>query len=236
MILLITGASRGIGAALAETASSAGHTVLLVSRNSTRLARVAGKCNELAGRELAHAIPFDLTELGHLQDEFTSLVEGIAGRVDAIVNNAGQLINKPFVQFPPGDAREVFETNFFAPAFLIRTCLPLMAGSDLKHVVNITSMGGYQGSAKYPGLSYYSASKAALGSLTECLAQELKDQGVKVNALAIGSVQTEMLAEAFPGLRAPLEPSQMAEFLLWFTLEGGMYFNGKVLPVSSSTP
>jgi 3-oxoacyl-[acyl-carrier protein] reductase len=236
MNLLITGASKGIGAALAESASAAGHTVLLVSRNSTRLELVAGNCNRMAGMELAHAIPFDLTDLSDLQDEFTTRIEAITGRLDAIVNNAGQLINKSFLQVTPREARGIFDTNFFAPAFLIRACLPLMAGSELKHVVNITSMAGYQGSAKFAGLSYYSASKAALGSLTECLAQELKVQEVKVNALAIGSVQTEMLAEAFPGLRAPLVPSQMAEYLLWFTLEGSKYFNGKVLPVSRSTP
>ncbi len=111
-----------------------------------------------------------------------------------------------------------------------------MEGSGLKHVVNVTSMAGYQGSSKFNGLSYYSASKAALGSLTECLAEELKDESIKVNALAIGAVQTEMLEEAFPGFKAPLQPSQMAEFMKWFTLEGPVFFNGKVLPVSLSTP
>ena len=117
-----------------------------------------------------------------------------------------------------------------------RILLPMMEGSRLKHVVNITSMGGFQGSAKFGGLSFYSASKAALGNLTECLAEELGEEGFRVNALALGSVQTEMLAEAFPGYKAPLNPGQMAGFIEWFTLEGAVYFNGKILPVSVSTP
>ena len=97
-------------------------------------------------------------------------------------------------------------------------------------------MAGFQGSSKFSGLSYYSASKAALASLTECLAEELKEVGIRVNALAIGAVQTEMLAEAFPGYEAPLDPPAMAEFMKWFTLEGATYFNGKILPVSLATP
>ena len=130
----------------------------------------------------------------------------------------------------------MFEVNLFVPAQLIRICLPFMADSSLKHVVNVTSMAGFQGSGKFSGLSYYSASKAALASLTECLAEELNEEGIRVNALAIGAVQTEMLAEAFPGYNAPLDPPHMAEFMKWFALEGSGYFNGKILPVSLSTP
>ena len=97
----------------------------------------------------------------------------------------------------------MMETNFFGPASIIRIVKPLMpAGS---HIVNISSMGGFQGSAKFNGLSYYSASKAAIACLSECLAEEFKDSGVSVNCLALGAVQTEMLREAFPGYKAPVE-------------------------------
>ena len=236
MVILITGASRGIGASLARSLTDAGHTVLMVSRNRTRLEKVMEQCNQAAGAHLAHAIPFDLTDLTDLEDEFVSQLSGVSRTLDALVNNAGQLIRKPFAGTSAGEARTLFEANFFAPAQLIRICLPMMEQSELKHIVNITSMAGYQGASKFSGLSYYSASKAALGSLTECLAEELKEEGFKVNALAIGSVQTEMLAQAFPGLKAPLEPAQMAEYIKWFILEGCHYFNGKVLPVSLSTP
>ena len=236
MVILITGASKGIGAALAQSLTESDHKVLLVSRNLTGLNKVAEACNQKAGNTLAHAIPFDLSDLTDLEAEFVSRIKTHTNTIDALVNNAGQLIRKPFEQVRIQDARNMFEVNLFVPAQLIRICLPFMSESKLKHVVNVTSMAGFQGSAKFSGLSYYSASKAALGSLTECLAVELKEESVKVNALAIGSVQTEMLAEAFPGYKAPLEPSQMAEFMKWFTLEGARYFNGKILPVSLSTP
>ncbi len=236
MVIIITGASRGIGKALALTLTESGHTALLVSRNRPALEQVASGCNQKAEQTVAHAVPFDLTDLGDLEEEFTSRIKGITPVVDALVNNAGQLIYKPFDQVSSSEAKGLFDANFFAPSALIRICLPLMKNSGLKHVVNITSMGGFQGSTKFSGLSYYSASKAAMGSLTECLAEELKDENVKVNALALGAVQTEMLAEAFPGFQAPLDPSQMAGFIKWFVLEGGGFFNGKVLPVSLSTP
>jgi short-subunit dehydrogenase len=236
MVILLTGASRGIGAALAKEFTNKGHTVLLVSRNQTRLEQVAGDCNREAGKELAYAIPFDLADLSDLEDEFVSVVTGHSPGIDALFNNAGQLIREPFAEVDIREARRLFETNFFAPAQLIRICLPLMANSSLKHVVNVTSMAGFQGSSKFAGLSYYSASKAALGTLTECLASELNEEGVKVNGLALGAVQTEMLAEAFPGYQAPIEPGQMAEFMSWFTLEGAQFFNGKILPVTVATP
>ena len=236
MVIMITGASRGIGASLAHSLTADGHTVILVSRNRTGLEKEAALCNEAAGAQLAHIYPFDLTDLADLEEEFVSGIKGISGTLDALVNNAGKLIRKPFSETTTEEARALFDANFFVPSALTRICLPLMKESSLKHVVNISSMGGFQGSAKFPGLSYYSASKAALGNLTECLAEELKEDGVKVNALALGAVQTEMLEEAFPGYRAPLDPAQMAEFIRWFVLEGGCFFNGKILPVSLSTP
>lgn len=236
MVILITGAGRGIGASLARVMTGEGHTVLMVSRNKVNLEKVMEECNVAAGEPLAHIIPFDLTELADLAEEFLSRVRGVSETLDAIVNNAGQLIRKPFEATELADARALFEANFFAPAQLLRICLPLMEQSDMKHIVNITSMAGFQGASKFAGLSYYSASKAALGSLTECLAEELKEDGFIVNALAIGSVQTEMLDQAFPGLKAPMGPAQMAEFMKWFVLEGCRYFRGKILPVSLSTP
>ncbi len=236
MVILITGASRGIGAALAESFAQSGHKVLLVARNRTALARVVERCNEHEGDGHAYAIPFDLTDLTNLENEFISLIRSHSDTIDALFNNAGQLIRKPFSEVNVKDARNLFDVNFFVPAQLIRICTPLMASSPLKHVVNVTSMAGFQGSSKFAGLSYYSASKAALGSLTECLADELKEEGIKVNALSLGAVQTEMLAEAFPGYEAPLDPAGMAEFMKWFTLEGAKFFNGKILPVSLATP
>jgi len=97
-------------------------------------------------------------------------------------------------------------------------------------------MGGFQGSVKFPGLALYSASKGALSTLTEVLAAELSARKIAVNCLAIGSVQTPMLQEAFPGYKAPVTPESMAQLISWFALNANNWLNGKVIPVSLSTP
>jgi NAD(P)-dependent dehydrogenase (short-subunit alcohol dehydrogenase family) len=117
---------------------------------------------------------------------------------------------------------------------MIKLCLPLMHKNA--HIVNIGSMGGIQGSVKFPGLSVYSASKGALAILTECLAEELKNKHISINCLALGAVQTEMFNAAFPGAKAVNSSEQMADFIVDFALKGNNLFNGKILPVSVSTP
>jgi NAD(P)-dependent dehydrogenase (short-subunit alcohol dehydrogenase family) len=97
-------------------------------------------------------------------------------------------------------------------------------------------MGGVQGSVKFPGLSAYSSSKGAIITLTELLAEEYKETGPSFNVLALGSVQTEMLEEAFPGFKAPLSATEMAQYIMDFSLTGNKFYNGKILQVSSTTP
>ena len=144
------------------------------------------------------------------------------------------MLEKPFSQTSQTDFENIYKVNVFGVANLTRIVLPyLQKGS---HVVSISSMGGIQGSMKFAGLSAYSSSKGALITLSELLAEEYKEQGIAFNVLALGSVQTEMLAEAFPGYQAPLSASQMADYIFNFALTGNQYFNGKILQVSSSTP
>ena len=100
----------------------------------------------------------------------------------------------------------------------------------------ISSMGGIQGSAKFPGLAAYSSSKGAVITLTELLAEEYKETGPAFNALALGAVQTEMLEAAFPGYQAPVSAAEMAKYIGDFALTGHHYYNGKVLQVSKTTP
>jgi short-subunit dehydrogenase len=114
--------------------------------------------------------------------------------------------------------------------------MPLMGVNGTTHVVNISSMGGFQGSLKFSGLAYYSASKAALACLTECLSEEFKDTQIAFNCLTLGSVQTEMLEEAFPGYKAQLQPEEMAEFIGHFALTAHKHMRGKVVPVSLANP
>lgn len=228
MNIIITGASRGIGRDLAiQLAQNTGHQILVLSRNEAKLKELSDQFDNVAHLKY---------DLGHPDPD--SLKEAVAqwSQLDLLINNAGLLVKKPFDQLKRSDWQRSFDVNFFGPVELIHLCLPLLRKANNAHVLNITSMGGFQGSSKFPGLAAYSASKAALGNLTECLAEELKEEGISVNALALGAVQTEMLAEAFPGFEPPMKSMQMARFIADFALNGGQFFNGKVLPVSTSTP
>ena len=155
-------------------------------------------------------------------------------QVDVIIHNAGRLINKPFSETTTADFLAVYQVNVFAVAELTRLLVPFLNTGS--HVVSVSSMGGIQGSMKFPGLAAYSSSKGAVITLTELLAEEYKEQGIAFNTLALGAVQTEMLAEAFPGFKAPTTAEEMASYIANFAVTGHQFYNGKVLQVSSSTP
>ncbi len=221
--LLVTGASRGVGFAICKKATANGHRAIALSRN----------ISPLKGIPNVHPFSVDLS----IESEVVDFVKEISTSfksIDVLINNAGSLINKPFLEISSSDFEAVFKVNIFAVATLTRLILPMMNAKG--HVLNITSIGGVQGSAKFPGLSAYSSSKGALVILTELLAEEFKDSGPSFNALALGAVQTEMLEEAFPGYKAPVSAAQMAEYIIDFALKGHQFYNGKVLPISSSTP
>jgi len=154
--------------------------------------------------------------------------------VDVLIHNAGKLVNKPFTETTTNNFLEVYKVNVFAIAELTKIMLPYLKKGS--HVIAISSMGGIQGSMKFPGLAAYSSSKGAIITLFELLAEEYKEQGVAFNTLALGAVQTEMLAEAFPDYEAPTTAVEMANYIASFALTGNQFYNGKVLQVSSSTP
>jgi len=235
MNVLITGASRGIGFEAAKALCGMGHTVLAVSRDLEGLRRLELDVQSADHRAQLHALPFSITD-EDLEKELLPRVRHLAPELHVLVNNAGALLNKPFADITAGELELVYKVNVFAPFRLAQAVLPLMGGRAGAHIVNIGSMGGVQGSAKFPGLSAYSSSKAALANLSELLAEELKDRKIAVNCLALGAAQTEMLKEAFPGYEAPLTAEEMGSFVAWFAANGQRYFNGKILPVALSTP
>ena len=167
-------------------------------------------------------------------DKFSSEVKNDGVKVDALINNAGAFLNKPFEKISKKEFEYIFQVNVFGLSSITRKVLPIIDSKG--HIVNITSMGGINGAAKFTGLSAYSSSKGAVNILTELLAEEYKEKGPSFNALAFGAVQTEMLEEAFPGLKAPISAKEIADFILDFSLQGQKYFNGKIIPVSSTTP
>ena len=227
MNVIITGASRGIGFELIQQFLKNDASVFCLTRNTEPL-------KPLANTKL-HVHATDLSSVESMNEAITFIKQKV-NAVDVVVHNAGSLVNKPYETISYNELERVYKVNVFAPYYLTQQLLPLLGKEKKAHIVNISSMGGFQGSAKFAGLTAYSSSKAAIASLTECLAEELKEKNISVNCLALGAVQTEMLAEAFPGYMAPLSPKQMAEYIFDFSLKGHQYYNGKILPVSSSTP
>ena len=223
--IIITGTSRGIGYELAKQFADEGHNVLALSRNEKPI-KALKNAN-------IFTFPFDIS----VDEDFQKVNAFIAEnwkKVDILINNAGALVNKPFEKTSIEEFKKVYNVNVFGVAQLIKCVLPFMTTGS--HVVNVSSMGGIQGSAKFAGLSAYSSSKGAIITLNELLAEEYKDKGIAFNTLALGAVQTEMLEEAFPGYTAPVSASQMAAYITDFSLLGNQFYNGKVLPVSASTP
>jgi NAD(P)-dependent dehydrogenase (short-subunit alcohol dehydrogenase family) len=223
--LLITGASRGIGRETARQLAAAGHHVTAIARTEAPLLSLHA--------EFPHhitALPVDLAKPKSLE----KLARTLEKPLDGMIHNAGKLINKPFAQLTDDDWNDLWDVNVLGIVRLTRALLPFL--SKNAHLVLISSMGGFQGASKYPGLSAYATTKGAVSTLAECLAVELASHHVKSNALCLGAVQTEMLAEAFPGYQAPVKPEQMARIIADFALHGHEVFNGKIIPVALSNP
>jgi NAD(P)-dependent dehydrogenase (short-subunit alcohol dehydrogenase family) len=222
--VIITGTSRGIGLELALLFAYQGHQVAAISR------KVAP---QLLGNPNIICLSVDISSEKQLQ-EVAAFLETTWKKVDVVIHNAGMLLNKPFLEITPNDFEKVYQVNVFGVVHLTQICIPYLHSGS--HVVSISSMGGIQGSMKFPGLAAYSSSKGALITLSELLAEEYKEQGIAFNVLALGAVQTEMLQEAFPGYNAPTTAIEMADYIMNFALTGNKYYNGKVLQVSSTTP
>ena len=223
--VIITGTSRGIGFELAQLFAKNGYNVLALSRNSKPL--------KILNLKNITTISIDLSKENELE-KVTTFISSNWKTVDILINNAGKLINKPFKELTPSDFLEVYNVNIFSVAELTRQLIPFLKKGS--HVVNISSIGGIQGSLKFSGLAAYSSSKGALITLTELLAEEYKEQQISFNVLALGAVQTEMLEEAFPGYKASVSANEMAHYIFDFSLNGNKYYNGKILQVSSTTP
>ena len=221
--IVVTGASKGIGFELVRFLVSQGHVVYALSRD----------IKALVASEKLHPISLDLTDEESII-KFAEQLNSNQISIDALINNAGFLINQSFSTTTKNDFEAIYRVNVFGLASITRLLLPLISSKG--HVVNISSMGGIGGSSKFSGLSAYSSSKGAVNILTELLAEEYKETGPFFNGLALGAVQTEMLAKAFPGFRAPLSAGEIAPYIAQFALTGHQFYNGKILPISSSTP
>lgn len=235
MNILITGASRGIGFEVARQFAALGdNNIVAIARSEDKLKELKNACIRANIQAHLYPVVFDLEAGQPYEETLLPRIQQHIDSIDILINNAGLLINKPFDELSDDEISSMTRVNYLAPARLIRAVRLLLRPGA--HIINIGSMGGFQGSQKFKGLSIYSSGKAAIASLTECLAEEYKGTGVTVNCLALGAADTEMLREAFPGYKAPVNSNDMAEYIVDFALRGAKYFNGKIIPVSSTTP
>ncbi len=225
---VVTGASRGIGFEICTSLAARDHHVIAVARSKKPLSRLQENYPKFID-----ARSVDLTESNDIK-QLASHVANTYGSIDILINNAGALVNKPFFQLTMEDWQNMIDVNLYTAVELVKEFIPIL--SEEAHIVNISSMGGYQGSAKFPGLSAYSVAKGALSILSECLAVELSEKKIRSNALCLGAVKTEMLEEAFPGFEPPVQADQMGNYIARFALEGHTFFNGQVLPVTLGDP
>lgn len=224
MNIVITGAGKGIGFELCKILlTDHNNKIFAISRDIRKLVELSKNNQNIT------PYSFDLES-----KDYKPLLNNLPFRIHILINNAGYLVNKPFQNITDDEIDRSFHVNFTSAFKLIQVFLPHFNLNS--HIVNISSMGGFQGSVKFSGLSIYSASKSALACLSECLAVELKDRKININCLCLGAVQTEMLAEAFPGYSAPHSAAEMATFISDFALKAHLYINGKIIPVSISTP
>ena len=227
MNIVITGCSKGIGAELVKLLSE-NHNVYGLSRDLVSLEKLQFS---LSNPSNFHFIQSDIT---HLNKEVVNSWINVDS-IDVLINNAGLLVNKPFNNISYQDYKDVMDVNFWGAYYLSQLLLDKLSISK-GQIINISSMGGVNFSSKFSGLSLYSSSKGALTILSECLAEELKPYGIRVNALALGAVQTEMLNKAFPGYKANISPEEMAQYIINFVNSGGNIMNGQVIKVTNSNP
>ena len=226
--VLITGASRGIGRATSELFLEKGYRVYACARNIEALEPLADQY-----REACIPIFLDFQQDNSIQYVKEIIAESGYG-LDYIIHNAGYLVNKPFLEISSDELFASYSVNVFGPFMLTQQLFPLL--NEGSHTVFISSMGGFQGSVKFPGLTAYSSSKAAEASLAECLQAEYSAYSHSYNSICIGAVQTEMLQDAFPGYQAALKSEEMAAFICQFATTAHRFIKGKTIPVSLSTP
>jgi short-subunit dehydrogenase len=235
MNILVTGSGRGVGfEVVRQFAKDPANNIVALSRDLVSLEKLKTLCKKESNNTI-HTYSIDFLSESFSAD-LDDALKNHRSHFDIIINNAGYLINKPFIEMTPSAIEMIYKVNVFSPITILQNTFPFLAIDKQCHVVNIGSMGGVQGSVKFPGLSIYSSSKAALANLTECLAEEYKEKKIFINCLALGSVQTEMLASAFPGYVAQVSATEMADYIVGFALQEPIYINGKILPLSNATP
>lgn len=234
MNVVITGVGSGIGKSVALAFLQHNHDVIGILRNDAQATQLRKEAKELSGS--LSLIMLDLSDLEFFSKLQSEIQQLNVNSVDVLINVAGVLNPMNLGDISMESINKVMHVNFTVPTMLVQELLPLLKESKHANIINITSMSGFQSSVRFPGLSIYGASKAALASVTQSLSVELQVFNIYINALAIGAVNTAMLKTAFPEFEAKVSPSKMAAYIYSFATEGHMLYNGQVLPVAITNP
>lgn len=227
-VAIVTGASSGIGRAVAELLASRGARVALFSRSLSRLSEIAG-----AAPERMIAVGGDASDVESV-DHLFAHVERRFGPCDILVNSAGMIAPHPMVDTTPEEWDRMFAVNVRATYLTSRRALLRMIERKSGSIVNVASISGVPGPEKFPGFVSYCAAKAAVIGLTEALAVEVKGEGVRVNCVSPGSVDTPMWAEASDGAPAAMSAVDVAETILFLASDASRPMNGQNLHVYSA--
>ena len=209
-VAVVTGASRGIGAATAEAVAGAGAHVVLAARDGEALERNAARIRGKGGS--ATAVPTDVSEVAEVERLFAAAEE--VGTPSALVCAAGVLRSAPFAEITPETWAESLGVNLTGSFLCCRAAFDAMRRSGEGRIVNLGSLSGVYATEKFPGLTAYNVSKYGVIGLTEAIAAEGKEDGISAICVSPGAVDTEMLREANPELRPGLTPEDVAELIV----------------------
>ncbi|MFN5629920.1 MAG: SDR family oxidoreductase [Bacteroidota bacterium] len=226
---LVTGVSSGIGEELCKSIleENIENFVIGLSRNQPDSSII----DKYRNRFKFFSVDFNLSQ--SIEQIFTDTFFQHLTCIDFVVCNAGSLINKPFSEISLIELQSIYNVNVFSQFLIIQKCIPFLAKSQYASFVTIGSVGGITQSKKFPGLTAYSSSKGALSILTECLAEEFEGSNISFNCLALGSVNTKMLRQAFPDYVSKTNTNEIAAFIFDFLTSRKKLFNGKTINVST---
>lgn len=214
-VALITGGGSGIGRAVAQEFVQAGYSVLVTGRRETKLAETLVAVRECFPKAEIMSAPADIGEESAVVELFRKAKE-VWGGVDTVINNAGAFVRAAAVEHSLADWNRILATNLTGPFLCARELFRQKQTSGRgESIVNIGSIAGIRGTDKLANASSYVTTKFGVVGLTEALAVEGAKLGVRVNCLAPGAVDTDMLQAAFPGYQAQTKPPQIAKLILF---------------------
>jgi NAD(P)-dependent dehydrogenase (short-subunit alcohol dehydrogenase family) len=209
-VAVVTGASRGIGAATAAAIAAAGARVVLASRDGEALGDVARRIHQAGGEAIA--APADVSRAGDVQRLFATAEK--AGGVDALVCAAGVLTAALFAETTLETWEQTLAVNLTGSFLCCRAAFTAMRPAGGGRIVNIASLSGVYATEKFPGLAAYNVSKYGVIGLTEAIAVEGREHGISAICVSPGAVDTQMLRQANPDLRPGLTPGDVAELIV----------------------